>query len=96
MAERRLSELRRLHAKFPLLALPLAMTCLNTTSVQAGSLSTESSRGQQEALENARQRMPPGAVETRYECHDVVDPMVKTLHRCTIYWDEPQPPSARP
>ena len=62
---------------------------LQAGAVEAGSITVESKRGQQDALTRARQKMPADAIERRFECRDIVQPMVKKFHRCTIYWDSP-------
>jgi hypothetical protein len=83
----------------PLLGLTLGLSFglawLGGSPAWAGSATATSSLGQQDAMKKARERMPAGAVMKRYECRDVVQPLVRTSHACTIHWDpvpaQPQP-----
>jgi hypothetical protein len=66
----------------------VALICLLPAASKAGSATAESTRGQMDALQQARQRMPPGATMSSYECSNEVQPMVKKVHRCTVFWDD--------
>lgn len=67
----------------------MALICLLPGESKAGSATAESTRGQMDALEKARQRMPAGVTMKSYECSNEVQPMVENLHRCTVFWDDP-------
>ena len=79
----------------PLLSLSLAVALagFGELSARAGSATADSALGRQDAMKKALESLPAGAAMKRYECRDVVQPLVKSSHACTVYWD---PPSSQP
>lgn len=72
------------------LTLGLGLLSLGGQACIAGTVTVESNRGQQDALTRAREKMPAGATEQRFECRDIVEPMRVKFHQCTIYFETQQ------
>lgn len=59
---------------------------LQPGAAQAGEASAQSSLGQEDAIQQALERMPAGNAMTNYRCEDLVQPLISSLYRCTVEW----------
>jgi hypothetical protein len=75
----------------PLAALTLltALLALQGPPAWAGSATAESIWSRENALEQARQQMPPGATVTREHCQEIEVGLDNLRYRCSVEWQSP-------
>jgi hypothetical protein len=79
----------RPRAALPLLTALLAPLALQGPAAWAGSATAESIWSQENALQQARSQMPPGATETRHQCQEIEVGLGNLRYRCSVEWQSP-------